>query len=136
MADRDKDRARDRHNIPNPTAGQGVAPKATGAFAAPVVSYSGFVDGLKERVHELFLTVPGLPGHVVQVQQELNRLNHSALSPAEKELVAREAFSQIQKAAEHCTINFPEQAFSVAAVHKCYKISRTAGVVKGYIDYV
>jgi len=136
MADRDKHRARDRHAIPNPLAGQGVAAKPTGAYSAAVVSYAGFMDGLKERIHELFLTLPGLPGHVVQVQQELNRLNGSAMPPAEKELVFKEAFYQIEQAARHCAIDFPEQVFNVAAVHKCYKISRTGGVVKGYVDYV
>jgi hypothetical protein len=115
MANGDKERARDRHNIPNPTAGQGKAATATGAYSADVVSYAGFVDGLKERVHELFLTLPGLPGHVVQVQQELNRLSNSALSAAEKLLVADKTFSQIQKAAENCSIDFAEQVFTVAS---------------------
>ncbi len=136
MANGEKERSRDRHNIPNPTAGQGVAAKATGAYSAPVVSYAGFVDGLKERVHELFLTLPGLPGHAVQVQQELNRLSNSTLSQAEKVLVADKAFSQIQKAAENCNIDFAQQIFSVPAIHKCLKIARTGGVVKGYLDYV
>jgi hypothetical protein len=130
-----KERARDRHNIPNPLAGQGKAATATGAYAADVVSYAGFVDGVKERIHELFLTLPGLPGHVVQVQQELNRLSNSALSPAEKLLVADKAFEQIQKAAENCNIDFVEQVFTVASLHRCYKISRAGGKVKGYTDY-
>jgi hypothetical protein len=130
------DRSRNRHNIPNPLAGQGVAARPTGAYAAPVVSYAGFLDGIKERIHELFLTVPGLPGHVVQVQQELNRLSNSTLGEAEKVLVAKKAFEQIDKAARHCNIDFPQQAFTVASVHKGFRISRAGGVVKSYEEYV
>lgn len=129
-------RARNRHNIPNPTAGQGVLPTATGAYSAQVVIYAGFLDGIKERIHELFLTLPGLPGHVVQVQQELNRLSNSALPPEEKMLVAKKAFDQIKKAAEHCTINFAQQTFDVPSVHRRFCITRNANVVTAYEEYI
>jgi hypothetical protein len=122
-----KTRMHDRHRIPAPAEGATVTPTGT-----PILTEKAYLDGLKERIHELFLTLPHLPGHVRQVQQELNRLSNSNLSAFSKEAVASAAFEQIRKAAEHCTIEFPLQTFQVASIQKEFVITRQDGLVVGY----
>jgi hypothetical protein len=120
-----KTRSHNRHNIPTPASG--VTVTATGT---PILTEKAFLDGFKERIHELFLTLPGLPGHVVQVQQEFNRLSNSTLDDPRKKEVGDAAFEQIVKAAEHCSIVFAQQTFRIPSIQREYVILRTAGGVK------
>ncbi len=123
-----KTRSHDRHHIPAP----GVGTTQITPNGAIIQADTAWLDGFKERGHELFLTVGGLPGHVIQVQQEFSRLSNSALPDDRKKLIADIAYDQLCKAAEHCTINFAPQTFTVPAISRTYVIGRTGGVVKAY----
>jgi hypothetical protein len=120
----DRERTHDRHHIPPPVPG--ATQTATGTY---VVSDKLFLDGFKERIHELFLTLPGLPGHVQQVQQEFNRLSNSNLPYDRKLAVGRKAFEQIVKAAKYASINFPQQTFRIASVSRTFYVERRNGRV-------
>jgi hypothetical protein len=61
----------DTHRIPSPSAG---AAKVTDT---PTVDWAGFKNGVNQRISELFKTEAGLPGHVLQIQQELNRIDRA-----------------------------------------------------------
>ncbi len=120
-----KPRTQDRHNIPAPSMDL-VQLKPEGAL---IVADLAFLDGFKERIKDLFLTLPGLPGHVTQVQQEFNRLNNSRLPGDRKKLVGDEAFDRICKAAAFAAMDFPEQTFTIASIGRTYKVRRERGKV-------
>jgi hypothetical protein len=84
-----KTRTHDRHHIPAPVTGT-TQLTPNGAI---ILADKAFLDGFKERIHELFLTLGGLPGHVVQ--QEMNRLNNSGLADDRKTLIGDDAFAQM-----------------------------------------
>ncbi|MGB9458560.1 MAG: hypothetical protein WCB12_21100 [Bryobacteraceae bacterium] len=123
-----KTRTHDRHHIPAPVTGT-TQLTPNGAI---ILADKAFLDGFKERIHELFLTLGGLPGHVVQVQQEMNRLNNSGLADDRKTLIGDDAFAQITKAAEYAAFNFPQQTFTLASVGRTYYIERTNGKLIAY----
>ena len=124
----DKNRSHDRHHIPAPNAGTTqLTPNG-----ATILADKAWLDGFKERGHELFLTLAGLPGHVVQVQQEFNRLSNSGLPDDRKKLLGDTAFEQLCKAAGFVGFDFPQQVFTVASINRTYNISRAGGVVKAY----
>jgi hypothetical protein len=124
----DKARSHNRHHIPAPTSGT-TQITANGAL---ILADKAWLDGFKERGHELFLTLRGLPGHAIQVQQEFSRLSNSNLNEDRKRLLGDEAFEQLCKAAEHVGFDFPQQSFTVPSANRAYFIARTGGVVKGY----
>jgi hypothetical protein len=120
-----KDRSHDRHHIPAPVTGTTqITPNG-----ATILADKAFLDGFKERIHELFLTLPGLPGHVQQVQQEFNRLNNSNLGEDRKKLIGDDAFDQICKAAGYAGFDFPQQTFTMNNVSRTYYVQRTNGKV-------
>ena len=124
----DKPRSHNRHHIPAPTDGTTqITPNG-----ATILADKAWLDGFKERGHELFLTLGGLPGHAIQVQQEFSRLNNSNLNDNRKRLLGDEAFEQLCKAAEHAGFDFPQQTFKVPSVDRAYIIGRAGGRVKGY----
>ncbi|MDE3136415.1 MAG: hypothetical protein KGL59_07560 [Acidobacteriota bacterium] len=117
-----RDRMHDRHRIPAPSATpitrpSGVVETGTGPY----------VDGIKERIHDLFRTLGGLDNHVVQVQQEFNRLSNSALSAEEKLLVAHQAYDQLVKAAQFAGFDFPMQTFTVQSIGWSMQVGRQSG---------
>jgi hypothetical protein len=120
-----KERSHDRHAIPAPVPGTTqITPNG-----AILLADKAFLDGFKERIHELFLTLAGLPGHVVQVQQEFNRLSNSALGADRKKLLGDYAFGQIVKAADYATFDFPQQTFMVTGASRTYYVERANGKV-------
>ena len=118
-------RTHNRHAIPAPAQGT-TQLTPNGAI---LLSDKAFLDGFKERIHELFLTLGGLPGHVVQVQQEFNRLSNSNLGQDRKKLLGDDAFGQIVKAANFATFDFPQQIFTLAGANRTYYIERSNGKV-------
>jgi hypothetical protein len=124
----DKPRSHNRHRIPAPSDGTSqITPNG-----AIILADKAWLDGFKERGHELFLTLRGLPGHAIQVQQEFMRLSNSNLNEDRKRLLADEAFQQLCKAAEFVGFDFPDQVFTVPGVSRTYHIGRAGGVVKSY----
>ena len=120
---KDKPRSHERHHIPAPTTGTTqITPNG-----AVILADKAFLDGAKERIHDLFVTEQGLPGHVTQVQQELNRLNNSNLSPGRKRLLGDEMFDQISKAASHVEHNIPETTFTLPSADRTYTIQKPQG---------
>jgi len=121
----DKPRSHERHHIPAPVTGTTqITPNG-----ATILADKAFLDGFKERIHELFLTLGGLPGHVVQVQQEFNRLNNSNLGEDRKKLIGDDAFDQICKAAAYAGFDFPQQTFTMNNISRTYYVERTNGRV-------
>jgi hypothetical protein len=116
------------HAIPGPAAGVGAAHPG----AAPTVPYAGYLDALSTRIGPLFSTLAGIPGHVVQVQQELTRLSNSTLSSDDKKLVADECFKKIIDSAGRAGFDFPQQTFTVVNITKSLSIERTNGKVIYY----
>jgi hypothetical protein len=122
-----KTRSHDRHHIPAPVTPTGTTQITPNG--ATILADKAFLDGFKERIHDLFLTAGGMPGHVIQVQQEYNRLNNSTLADDRKRLIGDTAFDQICKAAEHAGFNFPQETFTIASVGRTYYIERAGGKV-------
>jgi hypothetical protein len=118
------DRMHDRHHIPAPSAtpitrDSGVVVTGTGPY----------IDGLKERIHDLFRTLGGLANHTIQVQQEFNRLSNSSLSAGDKLLVAQKAYEQLVKAAQYASFDFPLQTFTVQSIGWSMQVGRQGGKV-------
>jgi hypothetical protein len=118
-----KTRTHDRHHIPAPA----ITPDG-----APLLADKVFLDGAKERIHELFLTAAGLPGHVVQVQQEFNRLDNSNLQADRKRMIGKQMLAQITKAAEFAAHDIPETIFILRNGQREYHVSKAGAVVKAY----
>ena len=123
-----KEKWKNTHAIPAPTAGAGAAHAA----AAPTVPYAGYINSLSTRIGPLFSTQAGIPGHVTQVQQELNRLSNSTLSSDDKRLVANDCFDKIVDSAKRVAFDFDQQTFSVVNINKNLSIERTNGRVIYY----
>lgn len=120
-----KTRTHNRHHIPPPVTGTTqITPNG-----AILLADKTFLDGFKERIHDLFRTLPGLPGHVIQVQQEFNRLSSSNLPDDRKQLIGDQAFAQICKAAEYATFDFPQQSFMIQSINRSYYVERRNGKV-------
>jgi hypothetical protein len=80
----------------------------------------------------LFVTPQGLPGHALQVQQELNRLNNSNLSADRKKLLGGTMLEQMGKAAAHVPHDIPETTFNLPSAERSYIIKKEGDTVKAY----
>jgi len=124
----DKGRTHDRHHIPAPsTATTQITPNG-----AVVLADKAFLDGAKERIHDLFRTAQGLDGHARQVQQEFNRLNNSNLPPDRMKLLGDAMLEQMTKAAQYAGHNIPETMFTLPNGGRTYVIRKAGGAVKAY----
>lgn len=121
-------RSHDRHHIPPPVSGT-TQIRPSGAI---ILADKAFLDGFKERIHDLFKTVPGMPGHVQQVQQEFNRLSNSTLPDDRKRFIGDAAFDQICKAAGFAAFDFLPIEFTIASIKHVYCVSRVNGTVVRY----
>lgn len=73
---RDRSETQDRHHLPNPKES--------------IAHVKHWENGLlKERVADLYTTLRGLPGHVRQIQQELNRVRLDRLDGLDGKHVIR-----------------------------------------------
>jgi hypothetical protein len=97
-----------------------------------VLADKAFLDGAKERIHDLFRTPQGLDGHARQVQQEFNRLNNSNLPPDRMKLLGDAMLEQMTKAAQYAGHNIPETMFTLPNAGRTYVIQKAGGAVKAY----
>jgi hypothetical protein len=119
----------DRHNIPSPTAG---AAKPT---AAPTVDWAGFKNGVNTRIGELFKSEAGIPGHVTQIQQNLNRIDAAVtagtLDKTLAKTLALELYKNCGKAAKAAKLaKWTKFTLKVTAAGQWFECEKTAGVVK------
>jgi len=98
----DKDRMHDRHNVPKPKGAD-----ETRASGVVVVGDGAYMDGFKERIHDLFKTQAGLANHVQPIQDLFQSLNKAKdIDDDRKKVLARKAYDQLIKAAEHAGFDF------------------------------
>lgn len=132
---RQSGRWHDRHSIPAPTAGLDRARTPSGeAPDQDTVDWAGYQNGLNRRIGELFLTLPGLPGHATQVQQELKRINGPVTNGSLEKKIANqlvdELFGAIKKSAQAAALqDFPQQTFTVSSVGRTLTIFKQSGKV-------
>jgi hypothetical protein len=119
----------DRHNIPSPTAG---AARPTGA---PTVDWAGFKNGVNARIAELFKSEAGIPGHVTQIQQNLNRIDAAvtagSLDKAKAKALALELYKNLGKAAKAAKlVKWAKFTLKVNAAGQWFECEKANNVIK------
>jgi hypothetical protein len=120
----EKDRMNDRHGVPKPKGAD-----VTHASGTVVTGDADFLDGFKERIHDLFKTEAGLPKHTGPIQDLFKSLSKSPLPDDRKKLVAVKVYDQLKKAAEHATFDFEAIHWSVDSVNWKMSLARQKGKV-------
>ena len=119
----------DRHNIPSPTAG---AAKVT---STPTVDWAGFKNGVNARIAELFKSEAGIPGHVTQIQQNLNRIDLAVTAKTLDKTVAKtlalELYRNCGKAAKAAKlVKWAKFSLKVQAAGQYFECEKANGVLK------
>ena len=122
----------DRHNIPSPTAGKAPAAKPT---SAPTVDWAGFKNGVNTRIGELFKSEGGIPGHVTQIQQNLNRIDAAVtagtLAKPIAKAMALELYKNCGKAAKAAKLDkWAKFTLKVQAAGQFFECEKANGTIK------
>ena len=129
-AQKGKPRHNDRHNIPKADEQEKEA-TADGSLVAVRKQSAKFVNGVKNRIGDLFKTQTGLMTHVAALQQSFNSLSTNARAGKIEapEMTAKELFDAVKTAATHSTFDFPEFRLEVPALNHSMTFARVNGKV-------
>lgn len=138
----------DRHNIPRPDAGLGKQLTTNGSDAAKsqgvgklTVNWSGWRNGCRDRIADLFKTVKHLESHAQEVQTKFrslsNCVNDGSITDTQAKALFKEMCDCIKKAADGTTPTDLDQVggewgplgFSCDAVNCSATIVRQSGKI-------